>query len=130
MTPDRPVTDSNESFSTRERLAKVEASRDEHREALKVLTPLVAQYAVLEERVGNFGDDLNEGLKGIRKEMAEMKASTAKTFAEMHDDQKTRARERRTMILALIVCGVGLFGTFVATAVPLLKGPAPIVRTK
>lgn len=101
------------------RIARLEASRDEHREQIRQVVPLVAQYAVLEERLGNFGDDLTEGFSAIRAELAEMK-----------NDQKDRAKERRTMIVALIVCGVGLFGTFVATAVPLLKGPAPIARTK
>lgn len=101
--------------STETRLARVEASRDEHREQLRVLTPLVSQYAVLEERQRNFGEDLTLGFKAIREELAEMKK-----------DQADRAKERRTMLLALIVCGVGLFGTFVATAVPLLKGsPTP-----
>lgn len=105
--------------STETRLARVEASRDEHRELIRQVTPLVAQYAVLEERVANFGQDLTQGLEAIRGELGVMKA-----------DQRDRAKERRTMIVALIVCGVGLFGTFVATAVPLLKGPAPQVRTK
>jgi hypothetical protein len=51
----------------------------------------------------------------------------------MKEDQKARAKERRTMLIALFVAGVGLFGTFVATAVPLLRGgpDAPAVeRTK
>jgi uncharacterized coiled-coil protein SlyX len=86
------------------RLARLEASRDEQRELIKQVTPLVAQYAVLEERVRNFGSEL-------RQELAEMK-----------EDQKARAKERRTMLIALFVAGVGLFGTFVATAVPLLRG--------
>jgi NAD(P)H-nitrite reductase large subunit len=112
------------------RIARLEASRDEHRELIRQVTPLVAQYAVLQERLGNFGGDLNEGLGAIREEVAELKKNTAKQFDSMHDDQKSRSRERRTMILALVVCGIGLFGTFVATAVPLLKSPPPITRTK
>lgn len=108
--------------STETRLARVEASRDEHREQLKVLTPLVSQYAVLEERLGNFGGDLNEGLKAIREELAAMKKDTNDRFTEISKDQKDRAKERRTMLIALFVAGIGLFGTFVATLVPLLHG--------
>lgn len=99
------------------RIARLEGSRDEHREQIRQVVPLVAQYAVLEERLGNFGEDLTKGFDAIRAELGEMKK-----------DQADRAKERRTMLLALIVCGVGLFGTFVATAVPLLKGTPPIVR--
>lgn len=67
--------------------------------------------------MGNLRDDLNEGFKAIRAELSAMKA-----------DQKDRAKERRTMLIALFVAGVGLFGTFVATAVPLLKGPTPAAQ--
>lgn len=105
--------------STETRLARLEASREDHADRLKVLAPLVAGHAVMEERYDNLRGDLNEGLKAIRDEIVEMKK-----------DSKERAKERRTMIVALIVCGVGLFGTFVATAVPLLKGPTPAARTK
>lgn len=97
--------------STETRLARVEASRDEQREQLKVLTPLVSQYAVLEERLGNVASDLTEGFKALRDEIAEIKR-----------DQKDRAKERRTMLIALFVAGVGLFGTFLATLLPLLHG--------
>jgi hypothetical protein len=48
----------------------------------------------------------------------------------MKKDQQARARERRTMLIALFVAGVGLFGTFVATAVPLLRGTPAVERTK
>lgn len=101
------------------RIARLEASRDDHTDKLKVLFPLVGQYMVAEERMANLRGDLNEGFNAIRDELKEMKKDAA-----------DRAKERRTMLLALIVCGVGLFGTFVATAVPLIKGPAPIERSK
>jgi hypothetical protein len=102
------------------RIARLEASRDEHRELIRQVVPLVAQYAVLEERLRNFGDDLTEGLTAIRAELGEMKKM-----------QQDRAKERRTMLIALFVAGVGLFGTFVATAVPLLKGsPAPAAQER
>lgn len=100
------------------RITRAEERIRDHTDQLKALWPLPAQYAVAEERMGNLRDDLNEGFKAIRAELSAMKT-----------DQADRAKERRTMLLALIVCGVGLFGTFVATAVPLLKGaPAPVVR--
>lgn len=93
------------------RIARLEASRDEHREQIRQVVPLVAQYAVLEERLGNLAGDLTDGFKAIREELAEIKK-----------DQKDRAKERRTMLIALFVAGLGLFGTFVATLVPLLHG--------
>lgn len=84
---------------------------------LKVLWPLPAQYAVQEERLAGLRKDLNEGLTAIRDEIVEMKQTSAE-----------RAKERRTMLIALFVAGVGLFGTFVATAVPLIKGDPPAAR--
>lgn len=100
------------------RLTRAEERIRDHTDQLKQLWPLPAQYAVAEERTSNLREDLNEGFNAIRAELKEMKKDAA-----------DRAKERRTMLLALIVCGVGLFGTFVATAVPLIKGaPAPIVR--
>jgi chromosome condensin MukBEF ATPase and DNA-binding subunit MukB len=101
------------------RIARLEGSRDEHREQIRQVTPLVAQYAVLEERLGNVASDLTEGLKAIRAELVEMKK-----------DQQDRAKERRTMLIALFVAGIGLFGTFVATAVPLIKGSTPAAQER
>lgn len=100
---------SSESAETR--IARLEAARDEHREQIRQVVPLVAQYAVLEERLRNFGVDLTQGFDGIRTELADMKKV-----------QADRAKERRTMMIALFVAGAGLFGTFVATLVPLLHG--------
>lgn len=94
------------------RIARLESARDEHREQIRQVVPLVAQYAVLEERLSNFGGDLNDGLKGIRDEMAAIKKDTAERFAEIRKDQADRAKERRTMLIALFIAGVGLFGTF------------------
>lgn len=97
--------------STETRIARLESSRDDHSERLRMLQALPAQYAVAEERMSNFRDDLNEGLKGIRDEITAIKKETA-----------DRAKERRTMLIALFVAGIGLFGTFLATLVPLLHG--------
>jgi hypothetical protein len=96
------------------RIARLEAARDNHKDQLRALGPLVSQYAVLEERLRNFGDDLNKGFDAIRAELDDMKK-----------DQAERAKERRTMLIALFVAGIGLFGTFVATAVPLIKSDPP-----
>jgi hypothetical protein len=102
------------------RLVRLEERSREHTEQLKQLWPLPAQYAVAEERLANFRSDLNEGFTSIRAEIAEIKKAN-----------EERAKERRTMLIALFVAGVGLFGTFVATAVPLIKGsPAPIVQER
>lgn len=114
MTPGGTVPESTET-----RLARVEGTTEGHRDQLRVLVPLVSQYAVLEERLGNVANDVTEGFKTMREELAEMKKLQAE-----------RSKERRTMLIALFVAGVGLFGTFVATAVPLLKNPTPITRTK
>jgi hypothetical protein len=65
----------------------------------------------MEERVEGFREDLNQGLAAIRSELAEMK-----------NEQAVRAKERRTMMLALVIAGIGLTGTFVATLLPLLGG--------
>jgi hypothetical protein len=94
------------------RLVRLEERSREHTEQLKQLWPLPAQYAVAEERHTNLRQDLNEGLAALREEIVEIKKANSE-----------RAKERRTMLIALFVSGVGLFGTFVATAVPLLKGP-------
>lgn len=99
------------------RLTRVEEQVKGHTEDLKVLWPLPAQYAVFEERLVNFRKDLNDGLKAIRDEIDDIKTDAA-----------DRAKERRTMLIALFVAGVGLFGTFVATAVPLLKNDPPAVE--
>jgi hypothetical protein len=40
----------------------------------------------------------------------------------MKNEQAIRAKERRTMMLALVIAGIGLTGTFVATLLPLLGG--------
>lgn len=100
------------------RLTRAEERIRDHGDRLKFLQPLPAQYAVAEERMAGLRDDLNEGLKAIREEISTIKKDNAE-----------RAKERRTMLIALFVAGVGLFGTFVATAVPLIRGtPAPIVQ--
>jgi hypothetical protein len=104
--------------NTDTRLTRVEEQLKGAMDDLKVLWPLPAQYAVQEERLSGLRKDLNEGLAAIRDEIAEMKTTSAE-----------RAKERRTMLIALFVAGVGLFGTFVATAVPLIRGnPDPPVR--
>ena len=108
------------------RLTRAEERIRDHTEQLKVLWPLPAQYAVGEERHANLREDLNEGFKAIRAELAGIRAESRAELADLRADQKDRAKERRTMLVALFVAGVGLFGTFVATAVPLLKGPTPI----
>lgn len=83
------------------RLVRVEEQVKGHERDIRTVAPLTAQYAVLEERFTSLRDDLNEGLKAIRAEIHEIKK-----------DQAERAKERRTMLVALFVAGVGLFGTF------------------
>lgn len=107
--PMTPAAMSTESADAR--FARLEAARDEHRDQLRMLTPLIAQYAVMEERVGNFGEDLNEGLKAIRAELAEVK-----------EDRAARAKERRAMLFALVLAGIGLVGTFGAQLLQLRGG--------
>lgn len=99
------------------RLTRVEEKVKGHEDDLKVLWPLPAQYAVFEERLANFRKDLNDGLTAIRAEVNDIK-----------QDAQERAKERRMMLVALFVAGIGLFGTFVATAVPLLKGDPPALE--
>lgn len=83
------------------RLTRVEEQVKVHERDIRSVAPLTAQYAVLEEKVLTFREDLNEGLKAIREEIAEIKKANAE-----------RAKERRTMLWALFIAGVGLFGTF------------------
>jgi predicted phage tail protein len=86
------VPESNET-----RLARLEGSRDEMREQIKVVVPLVTQYAVLEERMSGFRDDLNEGLESIRAELKDMKQETV-----------GRSKERRAMYAGFALAVFGL----------------------
>lgn len=63
--------------------------------------PLLGEVAVMDERVDGLKKDLNEGLTAIRAELAEVKR-----------DSSSRAKERRAMLLALILAGVGLVGNY------------------
>lgn len=108
--------------NTDTRLTRVEERTRGHAERLVKLADLPSQYAVLEERLGNFGGDLNDGLKAIRDELGAMKKDTADRFAEIKEDQAEKAKERRTMLIALFIAGVGLFGTFGAQLMQLRGG--------
>lgn len=92
------------------RLVRVEERVQDHADRLKFLQPLPAQYAVSEEKVATLRNDLNKAIDSIRKEIAEIKT-----------EQAERNKERRTMLLALFIAGIGLLGTFLATLVPLLS---------
>lgn len=93
------------------RLVRVEEQGKGHDRDLKILMPLVGQYMVLEERYQNLRDDLNNGLDAMRDEIKAIKR-----------DQDERAKERRTMLLALFIAGIGLFGTFAAQLLQLRGG--------
>lgn len=103
--------------SVETRIARLEASKDDHAERLRMLFPLASAFAVQEERISGIREDINSVGAALRSEIAEMKQTA-----------NERAKERRTMLIALFVAGVGLFGTFVATAVPLIKGNPPPAR--
>lgn len=63
--------------------------------------PLLGEVAVMDERVDGLKEDLNEGLRAIRLELADIKR-----------DSVSRAKERRAMLLALILAGAGLVGNY------------------
>jgi uncharacterized phage infection (PIP) family protein YhgE len=100
------------------RIVRLETRDEEKARQLSLTVPLIGQVAVMESRVDDFKDDLNEGLKAIRDELTQIKRDQAK--AKEHDAD--RAKERRTMQLALFLAGVGLVGNFLA---PLLSGGHP-----
>lgn len=83
------------------RLTRAEERLRTHEKLLEALGPLISQYARLDERLEGLRGDLNDGLDALRREIAEMKK-----------DASERAKERRTMLVALFIAGVGLFGTF------------------
>jgi hypothetical protein len=106
--------------NTDTRLTRVEEQIKGAVKDLEVLWPLPAQWAVHEERIASVQKDINKGFNALRDEINEMKQTSSE-----------RAKERRTMLIALFVAGVGLFGTFVATAVPLIRGnPAPSAQER
>lgn len=83
------------------RLTRVEERVGDQAEQLKFLRPLPAQYAVSEERQAGLRKDLNDAVKSIREEVAAIKTENA-----------IRARERRAMMITLVLAGVGLIGTW------------------
>lgn len=131
-----PLTVLSESDETR--IARLEAARDDHRDQLKVLVPLVAQYAVLEERLGSLRADLNNGLSAIRDELKDARADQAEEVKELRaeikelkSDSVSRAKERRGYMAMVAVCALGLFGNFVAGFVkPAPTAPAAQERSK
>ena len=94
--------------SEMERLARVEERVRANEQTVRGVAPLTAQYAVIDEKVRALREDLNEGLDAIRTEIASIKTDAA-----------DRAKERRTMLWALFIAGVGLFGTFAAQLIQL-----------
>ncbi len=134
--PSVPVAESDET-----RIARLEAARDEHTERLRVLFPLVSQYAVLEERFLGLRNDLNKGFDAIRDELKEQRADQTEDnkslraaqaeenkalraeLKELKDDQVSRAKERRGYLAMVAVCAIGLFGNFIAQIVA--PDPAP-----
>jgi hypothetical protein len=98
------------------RLARLEASRDEHRELIKQVTPLVAQYAVLEERVRNYGRSLDESFETLRGEIEKSNEVTDARFKAIADKDAGNTRERRAVYTAL---GLSLFGLIINLALQL-----------
>jgi hypothetical protein len=106
------------------RIARLEASRDEHRELIKQVTPLVAQYAVLEERVRNYGRNLTEGLEAVREEVERVDVGAEKQFKAIAEKDTSSNRERRAVYTAL---GLSLLGLIINLALQLsgLSGGHP-----
>lgn len=123
-----PVT----SDSDETRLAKLEAAGEAQRDLNRILTPLVAGHAVMEEKYQGLRADVNKGFEGLREELkgmrADAKAEAVESRAEQREeiaelraevkelktDIASRSRERRAMLTALVICGLGLAGNFVA----------------
>jgi len=93
------------------RLTRLEERVKHNTDDLKVLGPLVSQYAVLEEKFSNLREDLNDGLKAIRAEITEIKEAN-----------KESLKWRRTMALGLTVAAIGLLGNFAAQVIQLRGG--------
>lgn len=141
-----PVT----SDSDETRLAKLEAAGEAQRDLNRILTPLVAGHAVMEEKYQGLRADVNKGFEALRDELKGMRADTKEDAAsaraelrrevadlsqevkELKSDIASRSRERRAMLLALFICGTGLAGNFIAqlTAPDPPRSPAAKEQTK
>lgn len=115
--------------SNEARLTRLETREEARTEQLRVLSPLVSQYAVLEERLANLGGDLDEGLTAVRSEIAAVRSEIAETarriekrFAADDDAKALIAKQRRQDRVTLLVAAVGLVGVFFTTLIPLLLG--------
>jgi hypothetical protein len=113
------------------RIARLEASRDEHRELIRQVVPLVAEYAVLNERFHNLAGDVTEGFKTARENAEKTDAAVEKHFAAVEkqfeaiaDKDAGKNRERRAIYTAL---GLSLLGLIINLALQLsgLSGGHP-----
>jgi hypothetical protein len=106
------------------RIARLEASRDEHRELIRQVVPLVAQYAVLDERFRNLAGDVTDGFKAVRESAEKADASVEKQFKAITDKDASKNRERRAIYTAL---GLSLLGLIINLALQLsgLSGGHP-----
>jgi hypothetical protein len=103
------VPESNETRLTRLE-ERVKSNTDDLKDSVRILSPLVSQYAVLEEKFSGLRNDLNKGLDAIRAEITEIKEAN-----------KDATKWRRTMALGLAVAAIGLLGNF-ATQLIALRG--------
>jgi hypothetical protein len=106
------------------RIARLEASRDEHRELIRQVIPLVAEYAVLNERFHNLAGDVTEGFKTVRENAEKTDASVKEQFKAIADKDAGKSRERRAIYTAL---GLSLLGLIINLALQLsgLSGGHP-----
>jgi hypothetical protein len=110
--------------SAETRIARLEASRDEHRELIRQVVPLVAEYAVLNERFHNLAGDVTDGFRAVREDAEKTNAAVEKQFTAITDKDVNKTRERRAIYAAL---GLSLFGLIINLALQLsgLSGGHP-----
>jgi hypothetical protein len=104
------------------RVVRLETRQEDIKRQLELTVPLVGAVAVQGLRLDEVKDDVTEGLRSVRSEVADIKAEFRGEIAELKRDEKAKAKERRSMLVALLLAGAGLLGTFASQLIQLRGG--------
>lgn len=106
-----PRTDAERIGNLEQEVAVLKQRAQDTAEDIRAFAPLIVEHARMRETI----DQMRADLHGINTRLD-------RESDERRKGQSERAKERKTFVLGLLVAGVGLLGTFVATLVPLLTG--------